>query len=363
LVLTGPLANAYDRATMRFAANVVSASHGETREEVLGSGDAGAAFQTFVLAAQPDPRTGRVQLTYLRSTVPGGAATSLAVDVDGVRWREVSSLHGAGPRDRVYTVRVDTDSRVRVQMGDGVTGARVPSGTDNVTARYRLGTGLAGVVPARRITLLVTRPLGVRDVTNPLPTGLAEDPEGTESIRRGIPRTALTLDRVVSLVDYEETARSFAGIAKARARFAWDQSRVVHVTVAGAGGLPVDDETRRTLVASLTAAGDLFQPVRVVGHTPVLVSVSAVVVGSPDRQNAAVEAGVIAAVRDAFSFDRRDFHAPVTEAEVAAVIQAVEGVVGVGSLSLTREVSAGSGDALETVRPDGIAITVTGGGR
>jgi hypothetical protein len=360
LHLVGALTNAYDRTSVRFAGNVASASHGEARTELLGSGDASTPLQSFILAVPPDPVTGRAPLTYVQSAVPGGSTSSLSVVVDGLRWQEVRSLVGAGPRDRVYTVGLTAAGRIRVAFGDGVTGARLPTGVGNVTATYRVGTGLAGAMPAGRISLLLTRPLGVRSVTNPLPTGLAEDPETDTATRVAAPRTALTLDRVVSLTDYTEAARAFAGIGKAAAVWAWEgQTRVVRITAAGAGGLPVDDQTRRALVASLTATGDPFQRIRVVDFTPIPVDITALLVSAPGYQTDPVRAAVLVAVHEAFSFDRRDFGQPITDADVAAVIQAVDGVAGVATLTLSAGGDPGVGGAeLATVR--GLVVTVQG---
>jgi hypothetical protein len=44
LKLGGSLANAYDRESFRIAANVASATHGESKAEVLGTGDASTPF-------------------------------------------------------------------------------------------------------------------------------------------------------------------------------------------------------------------------------------------------------------------------------------------------------------------------------
>lgn len=359
VTLVAPLTNAYDRNSFRLLANVVVASHGETRSQVLGSGDAGTGLQSFVLAIPPDPRTGRAPLSYLRSTVPGGAVSTLDVTVAGVRWREVSSLFGVGPHEQVYVVRTDPDGRIRVQFGDGSTGARLPSGTNNVSATYRVGTGRPGMVGANQITLLIARPLGVRSVTNPLGTSLAADPESADEMRRGIPRTALTLDRVVSLVDYAEAARSFAGISKAQARSAWEgETRVVQITVAGVGGLAIDDDTRKSLVDSL-ATGDPFQRLRVHSYTPVRVGVTAVVAAAPGWVGGPVRTAIEATLRDTFSIDRRDFGQPLGAGEIEAAIQGVPGVLGVSSLALDAQVGTGTGGAaLHSIDPDRIAITV-----
>ncbi len=47
----------------------------------------------------------------------------------------------------------------------------------------------------------------------------------------------LTLDRIVSLRDFEDFARAFAGIGKAQATWLWDgERRLVHLTVAASNG-------------------------------------------------------------------------------------------------------------------------------
>jgi hypothetical protein len=50
---------------------------------------------------------------------------------------------------------------------NGKSGARLLTGQENASV-YRNGIGQPGDVKAGQITLLVTRPLGVKAVTNPL---------------------------------------------------------------------------------------------------------------------------------------------------------------------------------------------------
>ena len=103
-------------------------------------------------------------------------------------------------------------------FGDGVQGARLPTGVENVAATYRSGIGAAGMVGRGPLTLLMTRPLGIRGVTNPLGRLRGRRPE---SARRGARERAAdraAMDRVVSLRDAEDFARAFAGVGKARAR-------------------------------------------------------------------------------------------------------------------------------------------------
>src|SRR5262249_1665231 len=149
---------------------------------------------------------------------------------------------------------------------------RLPSGTHNVVATYRSGIGLAGQVDADTLTLLQTRPLGVRGVTNPLRASGAADPEDRDSARRNAPRTVLTLDRIVLLQDHEDFAAAFAGIGKAQATLLWTgQTRLVSITVAAANGDPVDSAGALygNLVAAIGAKRDPAHVFRVTSYQPV----------------------------------------------------------------------------------------------
>ena len=80
-----------------------------------------------------------------------------------------------------------------------------------------MGTGLAGTVKAGQLSLLLTRPLWVRGVTNPLPASGAADPEDLLEARENAPFAVRVMDRIVSLSDFADFARAFAGIGKAQA--------------------------------------------------------------------------------------------------------------------------------------------------
>ncbi|MEV0898907.1 putative baseplate assembly protein [Actinoplanes sp. NPDC049802] len=258
IVLADPLAHRYRRDTVRILGNVVPASHGETRDDPLGSGDATARNQTFTLWQEP--------LTWLPSGDPSGARPALEIRVDGLLWQPADSLDGRGPAERVYVLATTPDGRTTVTFGDGVHGARLPTGQENVRARYRFGAGPEGNLPAGRITQPVTRPIGVTGVTNPVPAGGGADPDGPGLARRRIPLAVATLDRLLSTRDYADFTRSRVGIGRAAAREVFDgRRRVVHVTVAAVDDVPLD--VGSDLVAALRAAlathGDPRLPVRV----------------------------------------------------------------------------------------------------
>lgn len=322
LELVDTLAAVFDRSATTIAANVARATHGERRTEILGSGDGAVPFQSFALKDAP--------VTHVPAATPSGAMTTLSVQVNTIAWRQEPGLDGLGQRDRAYVAQIADDGTASVHFGDGRTGARLPTGVENVVAAYRVGIGAAGNLDAGQLTLLMTRPLGTRAVTNPLPTTGGADPESRDEARLNAPRTVLTFDRVVSLADHADFARSFAGIAKAEARWVWEgRTRVVLVSVAGSKGAPVSAQKRKDLAAAIRASGDPHLPFRVVSFEGLTFDVEASVFIAEDRDWATVAAAVRRALADVFSFDRRELAQSVTVSEVSATIQAVDGVVAV----------------------------------
>jgi predicted phage baseplate assembly protein len=320
LVLAASLAHAYRRDTLTVAANVVAATHGETRREVLGGGDAAERFQEFALKHK--------HLTYVAAPVPSGGKSTLEVRVNDVLWHEAPDLFFLGPGERRYVLRRDDDGTTRVLFGDGARGARLPTGRENVTALYRNGVGLAGHLDAGRITLLAGQPLGVREVVNPLPARGGEDPDTLDQARRNAPLTVLTLDRVVSLADFEHFARAFSGIAKARADWLWDgRRRVVLLTVAAADGGAPDEQLLTTLTDALDGLRDPFQTLVVAPLEPLLFRVEARVKVHPDHLQEDVFTRVEAALVAGFSFAARELGRSLARSAVVAAIQKVEGVV------------------------------------
>lgn len=320
LVFQTGLQYGYIRKTVVLNANVAPATHGETKREVLGSGDASQAFQKFMLKQTP--------LTFVSAPTPSGAATTLKVRVNDVLWDDVRSLYGLGARERAYITRLTDEGKVTVRFGDGKTGARLPTGAENVSATWRVGTGTAGLVKAGQISLLMMRPLGVRGVVNPTAPAGGADPENRDQARQNAPLTVLTFDRIVSLQDYEDFARAFAGIEKAHATWLWDgETRLVHITVAGVKGAVVapDSKLYKNFKQAIKTSGDPLQHFRVDSYQPLTFIIEAKVLIAEQYLPEKVLPVVEAALKQAFSFQQRNLGQSVTESEVFAVMQSVEG--------------------------------------
>lgn len=324
IILKNALKNSYLRSTVTINANVLLATHGERVREILGSGNAAQGFQTFALRHAP--------LTYVSSDKPGGAQSTLEVRVNDLLWEEVPSLFGHGPNARIYRTFSDDQGKTLVQFGDGLTGARLPSGRENVVASYRKGLGLSGLVKPKQLSLLMKQPLGVKGVTNPLAASGADDPEQLADARQNAPLTVMTLERVVSLQDYEDYARAFGGIAKALATWFWNgRERGILLTVAAPLGNPVLKGTQvyDNLVHSLKLAGDPFLPVWVASYQPRTFRIAAKVRVGPGLITEKISKDVEARLRAHFSFESRKFGQSTALSEILAVIQTVAGVLAV----------------------------------
>jgi uncharacterized phage protein gp47/JayE len=319
VTLATPLDNCYRRETVVVWGNVVGATHGETQNEVLGSGDSAQPAQRFTLRAAP--------LTYTAVPTAEGAASTLRLRVNEVLWHEVRSMAAVAPTEHVYVTSASNDAKTTVTVGGR--GARLPTGRDNVRAVYRAGLGRAGNVEAGRLSLLGSRPLGLKEVVNPLCASGGADADSAEQIRRNAPLGLQALDRLVSLRDYADFARAFAGIGKATAaRLSDGRRELVHVTIAGVDDAPIlpSSDLFVNLQNAFDRLGDARQPVQLAVRELVLLVIGARVRVAPDYSWELVEPHVRAALLDALGFESRELGQPVVSSEVIGAIARVPGV-------------------------------------
>ncbi|MEW2051327.1 putative baseplate assembly protein [Streptomyces sp. NPDC005476] len=319
VTLDRELEGVYAPETVVVRGNVVTATHGETVNQVLGSGDGEQRFTALGIWRGP--------LTYVRTSARGGARSTLGIRVNGELWKEVSSLREAGPDERVYVVRNAEDGTATAVFGDGVRGARLPTGTENVTASYRVGIGADGGVAPGQLSLLLHRPLGIASMTNPTAAHGWAPPETLEDARGAAPRRTRTLDRVVSVGDYEDFALAFAGVGTARADLIWDGNRkTIVLSVLGAGAERVDQGLLTDLAGAIQDVCTPGACVRVLEAAILWFGVRLGMLVDPAHERHVVERAVGAALQRAFAPDRQQFRTPVTAAAVTAVVQGVPGV-------------------------------------
>jgi hypothetical protein len=321
--LDSDLPQPLDTASAVMLGNVVQATHGETvRNEILGDGDAATAFQKFNLSKKP--------LTYVPSAQSAMGESTLQVRINGEKWMAVASLYGQPPTASVYTARQTDDGATMVQFGDGVTGARVPSGRGNIIADYRQKLGLEGRLKTGQLNILLDRPVGLKEVLNPAATEGGADPEQLSQARQTAPTTVKTFGRAVSLLDFESLATASGEVAKAKATWVWrGLEKAVHLTVAGQKGGTFSAEALKRLHSGLTQQRDPNHVLLVsnVCRAPILITARLVLDGRYDGDK--VKAAATQAILDAFSFEQVEFAQPAHLSDIYRILQDVTGVVGV----------------------------------
>lgn len=236
--------------------NLATATRGKTvAREIMGSGNGALAGQEFVLK--------KSALTYL----PSGDSykSTLRVYVDGVLWDETASFFEQSPDAQVYVTREDQERKTHVMFGDGVNGARLPTGRDNVVATYRYGSG-EDAPGAGALTVLSKPVPGLRAVCHPVAAGGGADLEPAEEIRRYAPRSVLTFGRAISADDYQTVAAQAPGVKRVRAVYGWnamEQRAAVNLYV---GDTPQAVQAARD---ALAISADPNRPVSVMPATPV----------------------------------------------------------------------------------------------
>jgi hypothetical protein len=338
LEITPPLPDALRRDSVVIHANAALASHGETVSQILGAGDAASMFQRFELQHRP--------LTWRAWANEIGAASELTVRVGDVAWRHRPTLYGTTSIEHSHVLTTDEHGRDFVVFGDGINGARLPTGVNNVRAVYRKGLGRDGNVAADKLTQLLMRPLGLKSVSNPMAAEGGADPEPVEAARSRIPMTTRTLGRVVSLLDYEDFARAFSGIAKAKATVLHLASGpAIMITVAGPDGarLGPSNPVWINLLGALKTSGDPHVNVRLIAHREATFRLGLRIRHDPAHEVRVVLAAVEKSLRQRYAFDRRELGEPVQQSQVIAAVQAVPGVVAVDISRLYRSSEAGAG--------------------
>jgi len=213
--------------------NVVEAIRGETViDEVLGSADASVPSNRFTL---------RKKLLVWRedASQPDGRRPDLTVRVGDLTWSRADTFFRRGPKEEIYVVRQEADGSTSITFGDGVRGARPPTGVNNIRADYRFGAGAAKPPPGT-IDQIARRVKGLAGVRGPVPATGGADAENADALRTAAPARALTLGRAVSLADFEALARNYGGVVNVQAGWTWDERRqraAVKLWVIADGGL------------------------------------------------------------------------------------------------------------------------------
>ena len=253
-----------------------------------------------------------------------GAAPELIVRVDGVEWTRIDDFFDAEPNDQVYILRVDDDGTVRVVFGDGIKGSRLPQGELNIEAQYRTGLGLEGEVDEETLTQLKRPPIGIKRVINPSNAIGAADPQTLETARLIAPQTVKTLGRIVSLQDYEDFARNYAGIGKAKASIiSEDKFDFVHLTVSPESDSSLDASAPilTQIFSAIDALRDNVLPLKIEPYEVNFFQLTARIFYDPRYIPDDLQTTIRDVLMEEFGYFRRSLGQAVTSLEVITTLQ------------------------------------------
>ena len=265
--------------------NLVPVSCGKTiANEILGSGDATQAGQSFKLSKSP--------VTYLATG--SSFASTITITVNGLPWTEVASFYGQSANAQVFVTREDASQNTWVDFGDGINGARLTTGTNNVVATYRIGGGAASP-PAGKLTVIAQSYPGLQSVVNPVAVAGGSDPDPAGLLKQYAPRSVLAFGRAVSVFDFEALAAQASGVTMASATWSWDAVNLRASVTVYVAGQPNVAASVQTLLA---AAGDPNRPVNVLPATEVPVSLTLGLITTPGMDTTAIQTAVQTALCD-----------------------------------------------------------------
>jgi predicted phage baseplate assembly protein len=259
-----------------------------------------------------------------------GVRAAIEVSVDGRTWQQVATLNDSEPTDHHYTVRMTQEGHVEIGFGDGQRGRRLPTGSNNVRAVYRVGSGSKGNLAALGLTKPIKPNPLVDSVLQPLAASGGGDMESVDSLRENAPSSLLTLDRAVSLRDFTHLAGRHSSVWQARAfamptGFARHES--VEVVVVPAGGGDLTTALKNELENYLEAAATPGVEVQVTRFEAIVLDldIKVQVVTSSFDPDTVIE-DVRTALVQAFALRRAELGRPLHRSAIYQVVEAVQGV-------------------------------------
>jgi hypothetical protein len=322
-ITTNPPPVGFTKGELIIRGNVVLAGHGESKpEKILGSGNAAKSNQEFTLEVEgisftPD------------ATKSAGVAAAIEVKVDGRLWQQVSTLRDSGPGEHHYAIRMTEEGYVKILFGDGEHGRRLPSGKNNIRVRYRVGSGLAGHVPAGGLERPVSPHPLIKAVLQPMQAAGGGDMEDMASLRENAPATLLTLERAVSLSDFSHLAAAQSSVWQAKAYrqvFHLGRTENIKVVIVPAEGIhsrdiknDIENFLRKHAMPGVRVTVDHFEPVLFDLSVEVRVKIDEFIADD-------VEKAVTSALKNYFALKNRKLGENLYLSEVYNVVESIRGV-------------------------------------
>jgi Baseplate J-like protein len=286
-----------------------------------------------------------------------------------LQWAFYDHLIDAGPADTAYTAYTDDGGITHVVFGDNVNG-RVPVNGAMITVTYRVGAGAAGNVGIGAVTQLAA-PVIYNGVVQPI-TGITNnaagiggaDPESLDSIRANAPKSLSTINRAVTVNDYEALALRAGQVGKASASAVISTNVSLYLAPASAAGT-LAPNVKQAVLAYLDGRKMIGTTVTIYDPVYLPINITVDVAVLPTYKRETVRQAVENAVRAVLAYDSVDFGSRVGLSKVYRAINSTEGV-DYGTVSLLSTGTTGLADVTAAANqipvPGIITVTSSTGG-
>ena len=176
-----------------------------------------------------------------------------AIDVcsegDRRRWNVQRDLLASDAEAPEFVVETENDGHAVLRFGDGVNG-RKPLAGEGLSARVRIGNGLAGNVAAEGIGHILAPFAGITRARNPLPATGGLDPQPISEARLYAPQAFRVQERAVTADDYSVMMEREPSVQRAVATRRWTGSwYTMFITVDRRGSDTLDSAFEAELAA------------------------------------------------------------------------------------------------------------------
>jgi hypothetical protein len=273
-------------------------------EEIIGTSD-GTPNQTFALL-----NTGVI------------TGSDISVLVGSVTYTQVPFIVDYDGSSPVFSTYTDGAGITYIVFGDDVSG-KTPPNNSTIKASYRYSDtpGTAGNIAAESLTGINFSNV---EIINPLGFSGGTDPESTDSVRVNAPLALRTINRAVSLKDYNSLAVQIDGVEKANAMSTAFTSVVLFIAAAGG---------RTSTAAFKQAIKDYFvdkippnTTLTVNDFTAVYPYVTVTVNVLPQYNANTVGGNVAAALYNLFELDNVTFNDLITQGDIYSACSSIDGV-------------------------------------
>ena len=328
---------------------------GEEITEVLSTSD-GSADQRYIASSSP---------VCLSTDVN----SSISIDVGGVSFTPKTSFAGTTSTDNVFVYFFDGAQQLNIIFGDGINGS-IPQNNLPIEITYRINGGLSGNRAGVGSIIEHDALSGVIQVYNVRTPSGGSDPESVFQAKRKAPRSLRTLERCVTLEDFESMAILSPGGQIKAARAMQGQSPIevdVYVATQGQNPIPTGEwfpqiQNGYGVIGSVGRWLNEKKPIptQLSVYAPVVVTpyLRATVIVQSNMMRDVVEFSVDGALQELFATVTDEFGEGVPLSAISQTIENVAGVDYVNVLEFHRipvaKVFVGNKDALD---PDEFSVT------